>query len=261
MIRRLTEADHDLCMSLLEKHPAENLFIIGDIENHGYHTSFQQLWGEFNKVGQIVAILLKYHGNYIIYGPHTFNAKGFAEIINSDLDFQILSGLDSMVSQIEPFINKPFQSKRKMHYAKLETIKDTYRKTIYSIKKATPDDLPKIQDLISQIEEFTSTATIEQKRKGIEGGNSRIFYIEENEVVISSASTTAENSSSAMIVAVCTHPNHKRRGLATECLLNLCSELLTEGKTLCLFYDNPEAGSIYKRIGFEDIGFWTMNKI
>lgn len=27
---------------------------------------------------------------------------------------------------------------------------------------------------------------------------------------------------------------------------------------LCLFYDNPAAGRIYKRIGFRDIGKWCM---
>lgn len=41
-------------------------------------------------------------------------------------------------------------------------------------------------------------------------------------------------------------------------MLTLCKELLNEGKELCLFYDNLDAGSIYKRIGFEDIGFWMM---
>lgn len=42
-------------------------------------------------------------------------------------------------------------------------------------------------------------------------------------------------------------------------MTKLCHELLAEGKMLCLFYDNPEAGSIYKRLGFEDIGKWMMH--
>ncbi|TKI86654.1 GNAT family N-acetyltransferase, partial [Bacillus cereus] len=31
-----------------------------------------------------------------------------------------------------------------------------------------------------------------------------------------------------------------------------------ESRTLCLFYNNPVAGRIYKRLGFKDIGMWTM---
>jgi len=29
---------------------------------------------------------------------------------------------------------------------------------------------------------------------------------------------------------------------------------LKKGKTACIFYDNPVAGNIYKRIGFKKIG-------
>lgn len=61
-----------------------------------------------------------------------------------------------------------------------------------------------------------------------------------------------------MIVGVATHPAHRRKGLATQLLIRLCEDLLSEGKTPCLFYDNPEAGSIYRRLGFTDVGTWVM---
>ena len=38
----------------------------------------------------------------------------------------------------------------------------------------------------------------------------------------------------------------------------LCADLLSEGKTVCLFYHNPKAGAIYKRLGFADIGMWML---
>lgn len=41
-------------------------------------------------------------------------------------------------------------------------------------------------------------------------------------------------------------------------MVKLCDQLLKEEKELCLFYDNPEAGNIYRRIGFEDIGLWML---
>jgi uncharacterized protein len=34
--------------------------------------------------------------------------------------------------------------------------------------------------------------------------------------------------------------------------------VLAENKTLCLFYDNQKAGSVYHRLGFETIGRWTI---
>ncbi len=92
----------------------------------------------------------------------------------------------------------------------------------------------------------------------MEQGVARCYYIEEDGEMVSTASTSAENKASAMIVAVGTNKRAKRKGYATRCMSKLCFDLLEEGKELCLFYENPEAGSIYKRIGFTDIGYWMM---
>ncbi|MNN97268.1 FR47-like protein [compost metagenome] len=61
-----------------------------------------------------------------------------------------------------------------------------------------------------------------------------------------------------MLVAVATHPDYRGQGLATRVVAKLCTDLLAEGKSLCLFYNNPQAGLIYKKLGFSDIGSWTM---
>ena len=44
MIRKLTRDDEAACFNLLKTKPAENLFIIGDIEAYGFETDFQKLW-------------------------------------------------------------------------------------------------------------------------------------------------------------------------------------------------------------------------
>jgi predicted GNAT family acetyltransferase len=67
-----------------------------------------------------------------------------------------------------------------------------------------------------------------------------------------------ENDYSAMVVGVCTLDSFKGKGLASQCLNMLCFDLLNEGKSLCLFYDNLNAGRIYKRLRFEDMEMWTM---
>jgi uncharacterized protein len=60
------------------------------------------------------------------------------------------------------------------------------------------------------------------------------------------------------VVGVCTVKEHQKKGMASACLVRLCQDLLQEGKELCLFYDNPDAGRIYERLGFVPIGRWMM---
>ena len=76
--------------------------------------------------------------------------------------------------------------------------------------------------------------------------------------MMSVSQTTAENSRSAMIVGVATAKAYRNRGLMRVCLSKLCADVLSEGKTLCLFYDNPKAGSVYHKLGFESIDKWVM---
>ena len=65
-----------------------------------------------------------------------------------------------------------------------------------------------------------------------------------------------------MVVGVATREDYRKKGLVSKCMSKLCYDYLKEGKTLCLFYDNPEAGKIYKRLGFKEIEKWIMiNKI
>ncbi|RWZ51291.1 GNAT family N-acetyltransferase [Halobacillus fulvus] len=261
MIRRLYEEDDPFCQELLMKKPAENLFIIGDIENFGYEQSFQKLWGEFEESGNLIAILLKYHNNYICYAEKQFNAKEFAEIINQDDDFMQLSGLKDCVDQLLSFVTHEKKRTRTLYYAKCESqndIPDHWDTTL--VKKANMEDIPILAKLHDSIPEFEKDDSREESiRRGMESGSARTYYLENGNRLVSSASTTAENKYSAMIVGVCTHPDHQKHGYASSVMKKLTEDLLREGKMLCLFYDNPSAGTLYKRIGFQDIGKWMMH--
>ncbi len=46
--------------------------------------------------------------------------------------------------------------------------------------------------------------------------------------------------------------------MASACITKLCQDLVSEGRGVCLFYDDPEAGRIYKKLGFKDMGMWYI---
>ena len=132
------------------------------------------------------------------------------------------------------------------------------------IKIATVNDTLRIATLENQICEYeylkktSITERIKQIQKKLDSKAERNYFVENEEEIISLASTTAENSVSAMIVGVCTKEEYRKRGYVSAILFKLLTNLFTEKKIVCLFYDNPEAGKIYKRNGFEDIGIWRM---
>lgn len=262
MIKQLTEQDFDITMDFVSEKPAENLFIIGDIEGYGFHSNIQTLWGDFNDKGNLRGVLLKYDNNFIVYAPGEFDAKGLANIINTDSSYSYLSGIEEIVNKLSPYLTAVPKNPRVLYYAKCETA-EFLPKIPHGItlEKARAEDAEAIIAQMKAIPEFAAgDYSVENKRVSLEKGLARACFIKENGVIISSASSTAENSQSAMIVGVGTLPKYQKNGLASYCMSKLCEELLAEGKMLCLFYDNPTAGSIYKRMGFVDIGKWCMWK-
>ncbi|GAF12574.1 acetyltransferase, GNAT family [Bacillus sp. JCM 19045] len=259
MIRILTSDDKEHCLQFLKQKAAENLFIIGDIEAFGFDQDFQKIWGEFNQDNQLIAILLKYYSSYIPFAKGPFDAKGFASIMGKDDHFEAMSGLKEVTEAIEPHL-KIAKSKRQLYYAKCSQLENNQPVDTSLIELASVADAEGLLRFLKEIPEFANSiqTTIKKKQEDLANGFSRATVIKQDGRIVASASTTAENSASAMIVGVATLQTHKRKGYATACVYQLCSKLFSEGKEACLFYDNPEAGVIYKRIGFEDIDRWVM---
>ncbi|MBY6036410.1 GNAT family N-acetyltransferase [Fictibacillus nanhaiensis] len=259
MIVKTDHTWHEKVMDYLSEEPALNLFILADIENFGYETDFQEIWADVDRAGDIQGILLRYLGNYLPYGKDTINAAEFSKIINNDTSYEMLSGKKEIVEQFYPYVQ--FTRTKETFFAELKDnslLKEEIKRE--GIQQAELHDVDDLMALKKQIVEFSIGETARQSlEQALKTKTGRTYFIKEGETIVSCASTTAENSLSAMIVGVCSHPDKRGQGLASLCMDALCQDVLAEGKTLCLFYDNPKAGSIYKRLGFKDIGFWSMN--
>jgi predicted GNAT family acetyltransferase len=62
----------------------------------------------------------------------------------------------------------------------------------------------------------------------------------------------------AIVIGVATLPKYRNQGYATKVLYKLCSDAINAGKVLYLFYSNPVAGSVYRKIGFREGGAWKI---
>lgn len=259
MFRLLTETDKEMTLNFLGKHPGLNLFQIGDIENHGFDSTIQTVWGSFKEDGTLRGVLLRYRENYIPYFEgDDFNVSEFMDVIKCDTKAKIISGEQTIVDEFLACFDEV--QEKEMYFCEL--VDDVALKMLNQpIKVATPHDADRILNLLNTIAEFdfgtrTSSKSIKEK---IEDGSGRVYYIEnEKGDIICNVQTTAENSKSAMVVAVATHADYRELGLMSQTLSKLCQDLLSEGKTLCLFYDNEKAGSVYHKLGFKTIGKWKM---
>lgn len=259
MIRKLTSQDFNVCMDLLKKRAAENLFIIGDIENFGFDTDFQEVWGEFSKE-KLIAILLRYEQNVIVYANGPFNTGAFAEMVDQ-LPVRFLSGLEPIVELMKKKMKRKTNSSKRMYYAKCTNLAEC--KVIdEALHYSTVDDYEKVHHFLMNVPEFNIIPSqLESRRRTLQTRTGRTIYIEKDGKVVSTASTTAENSLSAMIISVATADNYKGHGYGTKVVYELTRQIIEEGKTTCLFYDNPAAGKIYERIGYVPIGFWRMEEL
>ncbi|MBT2722914.1 GNAT family N-acetyltransferase [Bacillus sp. ISL-46] len=260
MIRKLTDQDHEQVLAFLSEEPSINLFIIGDIEAFGYTSESQEIWAEFDEQSTIKAVLLRFHQSFIPYAKGEFDTSGFVSIMKNYSQPILLSGKSDIVAKFEAFDDLQLGKKQVTYFAECRTDEClSPDEVVY--KKASLEDVDQILQLRQTIEEFHVRSDARDVLvQSLEANTSRTYFTEENGVLTSCVSTAAENSISAMIVGVCTRKEYRRNGLATSIMQNLFQDVLDEGKTLCLFYDNPEAGRIYKRLGFKEIGMWTMHR-
>lgn len=264
-IRELTEIDRENVMTFLKKEPSFNVFLIGDIFHHGFRKDFQQVWGDFDSSGELRAILLRYFGNYLSYAPKEFDIDGFVEIMDKGNKLKILSATEEMVEYFETFQNLPldWSSKQTFHFAELDRIDllSDVRESAFPIRKMTVDDVENVIQLRNSIKEFDHLpVNLEALILTLESGSGRGYVTEVEGRIIAMAQTVAENPYGVMMIGVGTAVDYRNHGLASALVSRLCQDVLQEGKKVCLFYDNPDAGNIYKRIGFKDIGYWSVVK-
>jgi uncharacterized protein len=259
-MRKLTQKDRKQVLDYVMQQPEFNLFIIGDIENFGFDNQDVEVF--VNEEGRSYdCLLLRYLDNYIIYSHHfDYDAEKIAEFL-SRKQINCISGKGDVVEKLLPYF--PDKRGQSTYLARLNGVKVQPNPPAGAeVRRLKPEDASDIVSLYLKIEEFRDNYSDYTKsvRFNLEnGGRSYGAYL--NGKLMSIASTSAENSVSAMIVGVATLPNARNTGLASSLVAKLCYDFLNEGKQfLCLFYDNPAAGSIYRKIGFAELGNYMMMK-
>ncbi|MDA3931186.1 MAG: GNAT family N-acetyltransferase [Tenericutes bacterium] len=260
MIRLLEEKDRKILLDYLYQEPEYNIFPIGDIEAFGFDKDFQRIYGEFNQEKQLISILLRYKENTTYYSDKLIFNLDYLEIFKLD-PFKFISGKTELMKLIHPYLTD-FVLER-MYFCKASEFNHPLNDDVHKIRLLkTKEDAGKLYDLISCIEEFSlhlrnKVGFVDAKMNSMKMGTT--LFIEKSGKIISTVATTADTTISAMVVSVATDKEFRNQGLVSELMMALMDLYINKkNKSLCLFYDNVEAGKIYLRLGFKTIGTWDM---
>ena len=259
MIRKLVEADRASVLEYLNVSPSLNLFIIGDIECFGFAKDFQTIYAQFNDENEYLSVLLFYRENVVFYSHIDIFDTNWLTIFKMH-NFLYLSGRKTLMDLIYPHLSS-FDYKELYFAEAKELTNEIINKNLTIHKLITKEDAFLLYPLLEDITEFGVSKQgidhfVEGKMNSKEMGVT--YYIKEDGIAISTVATTAETTKNAMIIAVATHISARNRGLASYLMSYLMKEYFNKNKYLCLFYDNPQAGAIYKRLGFKDTEKWVM---
>ncbi len=248
MIRKCTLNDTDKLLKYLYKKKEFNLFLIGDIENFGIENNNLEIYIDIDE--NINAVYLRYFNNLCLV---SYTNKLDLDFIDKKF---IKTGLVNNMSLIKSLAdNYDFTSfkQRDFYFATLNKLSITIdAPNVVQIHANEVENYLKETELV-----FGTKSNLESTKAELDTNSKHIFAVKRHNRLISGASTSAESKELAMIIGVYTITEYRRQGFAKQCVYALCDKMVKDGKTVCLFYDNPNAAKLYKMIGFEDIGMFT----
>jgi predicted GNAT family acetyltransferase len=255
-----SEADRAALLASCDREPAANLFMRADIMRFGFDRPFQRVWKQLDRDGACIGLALRYFDNYLYYtdhiGPHIAEAGVWFNAQNA----RLISAKPALLDRIAPEIEG--DSKR---HDMLLCVLQTGEKLLPApegLIEARVSDAQEIAEAYQYIPEFRglylggAAALAETIANRITSGEGRHWFLRRAGQIVCHASTTAETEQSGVIGGVFTLAAWRGRGLASGVVSAACSSLLTRGKTPALFFDNPEAGRLYYKLGFTQTGAW-----
>src|SRR5579859_4301296 len=263
--RRLHEDHYAELRQLLAREPGSTVFLTSNLERFGLEDPFIHFWGTFQN-DRLVTVLMMIGQRAGLYTTDVSTLRPSMDIaLRQRLNFimgprqVIRSALQNLwqlpIARNEAHFFAQLVGKRFQAYLAKPTPPET------TIRKATPDDIPALTTLYTGAAGFEHTPVDQVRQSMIERVYALRTYIAEvRGHLVAGASTSAESYDAAMIGGVWTLPNERDHGYSTAVVAALSAELLAEGRCPYLFYleDNAPAAHVYKKIGFQDIGHWSI---
>ncbi len=263
-MRILQEEDREEILCYVKREPEMNLFLIGDLENFGVNNETVNFYLHEER-DRWDFLILRFHQFFILYSQYEdYNVEEAVRFLKGQAP-DCISGKTVLLEKLAPAFPQWKLDSTYMSRCNSQG-DDAPLPEGLEIRRLEKQDVAEAVDLLSDIEEFSKTYKKTEREEQIRRMEEEMALGSKAAVggflkgrMVSTASTSAENSESAMIVGVATDKDFRGKGYASAVVSALCRDCFGRGKKyLCLFYDNPVAGRIYNRIGFQELGEYGM---
>ena len=209
-----------------------------------------EYWGAFGG-NQLEAVLMRYGINWTAWWtePGEF-VTNFVSIISQYPDVTNITGRPDIIVLLD-ISGYHIKDRYSQHMAVMG--KFSPPPPVCDVRWATSEEIDEIVELYADDDMPRSREGL--LRRITEGGLA-VGHVDER--MVTAAAITARAKDSAMLGGVWTLPQYRNRGYGSWCTAWICGQLLGQGVTPTLFYHNPAAGSIYRRLGFQEIGPYAM---
>lgn len=219
-------------------------------------------WGVFNAAqNSLSGLLLRYGNTAVAVDADGSSARAFARIIDSERSIAGVRGSAEVVTGIQGLLRRYSPTDWEDSYFLTLHIPANPTSTQSSVaRRAVASDI----DMLAEL--YSGAGAMHRSRSNVATklAETRVFVVEEPAQAMRArriASCTllnVEGSDAGLIGGVYTLPSARGKGYAAACTCLLAADLQSDGKLPCLFYENPIAGKVYRKLGFEDASRWAV---
>jgi len=262
-VAELTEDDRNEILAFLEERPIHTVCLAGFIRDNGLVSPHNRgtFYGCRNSEGRLEGVALIGHATLV--EARTRRAmEAFALLAQAFQRTHIVLGEKD---KIEQFLNYYADAGQEMRLACRELLFElrqamTVREQLEGLRRATLDDLETVAPIqAAMAEEESGTNPLVLDREGflmrcarrIEMG--RVWVLEQDGRLMFKADVQADTPDVVYLEGVWVNPSERGTGLGRQCLRQLCQQLLTRTKSVCVLVneENQSAHTFYRMCNFK----------
>ena len=261
-MRSLTQADSALLADLCARHPIRLLTPRLNIDLYGFQGPTLRSWGAFLPDGvTMIGLLFRLNNTMIAVDAEGACSAAFTAIIDAETGVAGIRGSVEVVSGIQAGLKRYTPTDwEDSYFLRLMRPPACPPETLALARRASMDDLDKLAALYAEAGTmYRSRANVATKLV-----ETRVYVVEEPALgrrpvrIASCALLSPEGYDAGLIGGVFTLPAARGKGYAAAVVSALSLALQNDGKLSCLFYENPIAGRVYRRLGFEEYDRWAV---